>query len=374
MAIEEVTLLKTFGGRVDWAPDGELIAFDAKGSEGFYDVWVMRPDGTGERCLTCGRPEFEDRHSGNPAWHPDSEWLVFQGEQHDHPGGSLPALPGFGRFSDLWLMSRDGTRFYNLTRLPVSRDSGVLHAHFSPDGQRLSWSEMYRRPSLLTSKRRAGYWRLKVADFEHSAEGQWLANVRAFEPGGPGFYENHGFSPAGDTLLFTSNFPGGGLFRDTRIFLFDLSRETTLMLTDNASWNEHATFTPDGRHIVWGTSFDNPNRGMDWWVMKADGSDQRRLSQFNDPTADGYAGFSLAVDHSWSPDGRRFVGYVQESLIRQSGRIVMVRVSGRWAPERADDFPVVLYSTKGKESTRAGPLRCSKPQLDLPHGTERTDQ
>ena len=34
-------------------------------------------------------------------------------------------------------------------------------------------------------------------------------------------------------------------------------------LTHGKSYNEHASFSPDGRHIVWMSSQDNRNNGTD---------------------------------------------------------------------------------------------------------------
>jgi hypothetical protein len=44
------------GGRVSWSTSGSnLIAFDRQGSNGFYDIWTMNPDGSNQVCLTCGK-------------------------------------------------------------------------------------------------------------------------------------------------------------------------------------------------------------------------------------------------------------------------------------------------------------------------------
>jgi hypothetical protein len=72
-----ITTIKEIGGRLDWSHTLNVVAFDKRGEDGFYDVYVMNPDGTDEYCLTCdtGLP---DHHIGNPAWHPSGEWIIFQ--------------------------------------------------------------------------------------------------------------------------------------------------------------------------------------------------------------------------------------------------------------------------------------------------------
>jgi Tol biopolymer transport system component len=321
--LARVVTIKKNGGRVDWSPSGNLIAFDSKGSDGYYDVYVMLPNGSNERCITCNRPALPGKHTGNPAWHPNGKWIVFQAEKKDHPGGSLGALPGLGKHSDLWLASSDGARFFQLTDLPNTRGSGVLHPHFSRDGGKLSWSEMVEEPRPFKPRRGYGTWRLKVADFSFVGGKPTLDNMRAYQPGGPAFYENHGFSPDGSKLLFTSNFDGGPTLRDNKIYVLNLSDGSARMLTDNDVYNEHASFSPDGTKILWGSSLGNANKGMDWWLMDSDGSNKRKLSRFNDPESAGFGGFSAAVDHSWSPKGDQIVGYVQDSIVRQTGKIVV---------------------------------------------------
>jgi len=52
-----------------WSPRGDLIAF-SKQAEGFH-IWVMRPDGSGERALSNG---WEDE---GPTWAPNGRVLMF---------------------------------------------------------------------------------------------------------------------------------------------------------------------------------------------------------------------------------------------------------------------------------------------------------
>lgn len=70
--------IKTFtnqGGRVDWSHNNNLIAFDRKDEDGYYDVWVMKPDGTEQKCLTCDKPQLPNKNIGQPAWHPSGKYI-----------------------------------------------------------------------------------------------------------------------------------------------------------------------------------------------------------------------------------------------------------------------------------------------------------
>jgi Tol biopolymer transport system component len=312
------------GGRVDWSAANNRIAFDRLGEDGYYDLYTMEPDGSDQTCLTCGQGA-PSRHAGNPAWHPAGELIVFQAEKQSHFGLSYGSMPGFGAYNDLWLAHRDGERFYRLTDLPNSEDSGVLHPHFSQDGGMLSWSEMVEKPSLATAGKEFGYWKLMVADFHISAEGPVLSNMREFEPGGSAFYENHGFSPDGSRLLFSSSFGSeGSVYASNDIYTLDLATTEVTRLTE-AYYNEHAHFRPDGSSIVWMTNTHNWFGGTDYWLMDADGGRKKRLTYFNWSGCPEYMGTKVtAADSSWNSDGSRMAAYLQTDLVQQAGKIVVI--------------------------------------------------
>ena len=54
-----------------WSPRGDLIMF-SRLVAGSYEIWTIKPDGTGERKITSGRGT--DAHQG---WSPDGERIVF---------------------------------------------------------------------------------------------------------------------------------------------------------------------------------------------------------------------------------------------------------------------------------------------------------
>jgi TolB protein len=81
------------GKMVAWSPDGRSILFASERdhSDGYREIYVMRPDGSGVRRLTRARAE-------TPAWSPDGRYIVFAA-----PGG-------------LGVMRADGS---GVTSLPV---------------------------------------------------------------------------------------------------------------------------------------------------------------------------------------------------------------------------------------------------------------
>jgi Tol biopolymer transport system component len=94
-----------------WSPRGDRIAFTAKDrGEVDYDIFTIRPDGTGLRRLTSAAGN--DSH---PAWSPDGEWIAFasarggfKDEAVLHPYNPQP-------YGDLYVMRADGSDLRQLT-------------------------------------------------------------------------------------------------------------------------------------------------------------------------------------------------------------------------------------------------------------------
>jgi Tol biopolymer transport system component len=227
--------------------------------------------------------------------------------------------PGVGISNNLWLMTADGSRFWQLTH--VQPRHGALHPHFSHDGKKVVWSEIIS-PKLG----QIGQWAIKLADFSIRDGQPHLENIQTLRPNDLQLYEMHGFSPDGRKILF-SGVPQGGHYYDMEIYLMELGFRDAVRLTDNNEWDEHAHFTPDGNRIVWSSSryipqakgntlqhtLQSPPR-LDLWIMNTDGSDKQRLTGFNNPRASEYISVSGGVgvaDLDWSPDGKRIIAKIR---------------------------------------------------------------
>ena len=122
----------------------------------------------------------------------------------------------------------------------------------------------------------------------------------------------------------------------------DLETGTLKRLTETpADWDEHAHYSPDGRHIAWmsSTGIDilwGDTTGHNWqkhlktdlWVMNANGSEKRRLTHFNQPGHNEYMRGRRCVvsDSAWSPDGKKIVALLAYEN-RRGGlrtRIIMI--------------------------------------------------
>lgn len=332
--VKNIKTITKQGGRVDWSPNGSLIAFDRLGEDGYYDVWLMRPDGSEQRCLTCDKAQLPQKHNGNPVWSPDGKYLVFQSVDPNLKG--LPFIlseqeklltgPGVGINNNIWLMTKNGDQFWQLTH--IADKMGLLHPHFSHDGKKLLWSER-----VSNEPKPQGQWVIKIADleFQHTFVGPdfwYLANIQTFQPVNMRFYETHGFTPDNQKVIFSAT--PDGLFNHLEIYLYDLKTEELKQLTGpDEQWDEHAQLSPDGTKIVWMSSRDieqelKQDKGMtEFWLMNTDGSNKQRLTYFNDPTAPEHIfleGGIVSKDNNWSPDGKKIVAYISKGTAELKDR------------------------------------------------------
>ncbi len=332
LLIAKISTVRKSGGRVDWSAPNKPVAFDKEVGKNHYEVFTMNPDGSAEQCVTCNNISLAHLSNGNPAWNPNGKWIAFQMVKATAATGASNT-PGIGVQSELWIITPDGTKAVKLVSTDNSPDVGILHPHFSPDGTKLAWSQMYQRSNIFGKNQEYGYWQLKVADFVDGTT-PYVTNIKSYAPGGSAFYENHGLSPDNQWLYFTSNMRAKqqhkGLYADNDIYRLNLNTDSLEQLT-TIGYNEHAEISPDGTTIVWMSSRDIKGGGTDYWLMNTDGSNKRRLTYFNTPGHSEYSGARVvAADSAWSPDGSKIMVYLQTNLFTQVGMIDLITLSSHY--------------------------------------------
>ncbi len=314
------------GFGVDWSKANDLIAFNAKGSDDLFHIYTVKPDGTNRQQLGVGSASFPQRTTGSPVWSPSGRFIAFVAEKSTHPDNSVGATPGWGSYSDLWVSTADGSRAWQLTDVPADKDHGTIIPEFSPDGRLLEWTERTAAGKVLNPDRFAGFWVIKVANFDVAQDGTpSLSDIRTVSPAGDAFNETGGFSADSKSFVFTSDF-GTHNFWKSQIYRLDLDSMATTRLTKGDSYNEHPRYTPDGQ-VLWMTNADNPTRGTDWWTMNPDGSNPQRLSNFNgNGDSRGFGGkqvwATVVQTDDWSPDNRYFYGDVETNLLNSESVIL----------------------------------------------------
>ena len=317
----------TYGVR--WNFPTNMLSAMTPDSSGYYRVITLRPDGTGQRAIAAGQPQIPTKHQGATYWHPSGHYLLFVAQKREWHGRTLfgipdyEALPGFGRHDDLWLISADGNHGWQLTNESDTKDEGVLIPIFSPDGQRVAWSA--RQPG--------GKYLLKVAKFAVSPEPH-LEEIRSYQPGGAAYYETGSFTSDSASLIYTSDQDTHSFWR-SQIYRLDLASGQSTRLTTGNDYNEHPTVTgkPGSEWIVYMTTHGAVRQkgalalGTDWFAMRIDGSDNKRLTEMNSDAgnAENTGKLRVAGTVAFSPKGDFMLGDVQTSLARQTGMVLVVR-------------------------------------------------
>ena len=211
--------LTAHGGRVDWCASNNLIAFDRMISPDNSEVFVIRPDGSGERCVTCNIPYLPNGIRGQPAWHPNGEFLVIQVQGKFYQGSRFEFV-SWGIHNDLWLVAANGKWAQRLVEAEYLGAS--LHPHFSDTGNRLFWSvrastgkKIRQRLFHKTPGKENPWdgWHLAIADFQRGLSGKAILSNRIdLYRGEGGFFESHALKE--DVIWFSHTKSGRPLVDD----------------------------------------------------------------------------------------------------------------------------------------------------------------
>ena len=328
-----LTLLTRDGGRVAWYHGArhELIAYDAvvSGAKRNTEVFVMNPDGSGQRCVTCNS-SIPKGFVGQPEWHPDGEHLILQAEGAGSKHG-LFNHQSWGIDNDLWIVKTDGSGARRIWASEPGR--AALHPHVSDDGRTLTFAER-----VPTNRKLSGLggllgpggenqwdgWRLHVAALDLAKDGTGaLSNHRTLQPSGSGFYETNQIIRGRIVYSHTA----GGRPYVANVYEVGLDGSGVRQLTDgDGSWNEHGQYSPDGRAFAFmssrfKSSWHYPGSTVrdlatELYVSEG-GGPPRQLTRMNEMEKRAV----VVSDYDWDRDGRRIVMQVAEISGRTTPRI-----------------------------------------------------
>ena len=210
-------------------PPETLVPYDSVG------LWTVKTDGSDLRFLVGKTPDGRD-FLGAPEWSPGGEWIV--------------ANDFIGR---IWLVSADGDSF-----VKVTEQGGKFFPTFGPDGKKLAFSTQ--------DSDAVGTRGLRILDLESRTE-------KSVFPYGT----DPSWSPDGGSLVFS-----GWLLESNGwtegIIMVDTSGENARMVhrEDDVLGGRSASFSPEGEEVVF-------HMRDEWqvgqvWIVKASGSDPRRLT------------------------------------------------------------------------------------------------
>lgn len=318
-SLQSITTLVTGigpgGGHLDWSSGGTWIAYDDVGSDGFTDVYKIKPDGTGKQCLTCNHSGLPNRHIGNSDWRPgdDARYLIFQAEKafHQNDNYHWTSRPGSGYYNDLYLMDTQTNSVWQLTNVSDST-GGSLHAHFSRNGSKVMWGDLEGNAGCF------GNWRMAVADFVMFPSPH-LENIQYYEPARDDYwYETHEWNASASRIAFSCTNIQGMDAKAMDICVMDFATpnsatrltSTSGLLGEPAEWDEHSKLAPADDVFAWVSSTPyGVQQSCDYgswlktdvWLMNANGTSKTRITYFNEPGHPEYLGRTIAADPEWNP-------------------------------------------------------------------------
>ncbi|MCP4706386.1 MAG: hypothetical protein GY865_17445 [candidate division Zixibacteria bacterium] len=321
------------------SPDGNSITF-TKEVNSQFEVFGMNMDGTDIKCLTCNKEALkETRNRGQSSWHPSGKYITFTAETTKYPrkGDGTTTRPGIGRNHNIWIMTSDGTFFWQVTDYPDNW--GAIEPYFSYGGTMLHWDEEfmmekypYGKPSvdkhcgcywgpgnwMFRKGEELCAWRIKYADIVFDIDGApVVSNTRTLDPpDNLTLIESNGF--IADDTGFTASYVDLREYKTGEagdIYIHYLNDELE-RLTKSSQPDEDPVSSPDGKMIAWKYCNKYPCEGDDEiYLMDSHGENKVRLTNFSDPSSDYYDPQAKQnTEISWKPDGSALVfGHVSSN-------------------------------------------------------------
>lgn len=284
----------TFGGEnaeAYFSRDGQWLTFQSTREGNACDQqYVMRIDGSDLKRVSNGRGKT------TCGWFlPDGQRLFFASSHaHDstcppRPDPSKGYVWGLDRF-DIYTVGRDGSGLRRLTNYDVYTAEGVL----SPDGRRI----------VFTS--------LKDGDLDIYTMNVDGTEVRRLTTT-PGYDGGPWWSPDGTKIVYRAWHPADSagladyrgllaqrMVRPSRMELWVMNADGSdqRQITNLGGANFGPSWTPDGRRIVFSSNYKNPrSRNFELYLVNLDGSGLEQITNHEE-----FDGFPM-----FSPDGRRIV-------------------------------------------------------------------
>jgi Tol biopolymer transport system component len=287
-------------GGYAWSPGGKRIAFLRGVRGGNLSLFVVKADGTRERRVAgCGKPKWPScsirTFEGRLSWSPDGSRLVVTRD------GSLFILN----------VDRGGVRRV----LSCGRAASCIDPSWAPRGGRI----VFARSGSIYSVRTDG------SDLTR------LTNLA-------GYATDPVWSPDGSRIAFRS-----GVGEGERVYSMseDGSELTLLSSGPSGSGPSAPLWSPEGTQLVFLSTPGSPGAYIaEVWVIKADGSEPRRLHQSRCCVG----GWAAPI---WSPDGR-YIAFGFAPLIADPERtgIFIIRAEGTQLRKLTTDVAEVAWQRK----------------------------
>lgn len=258
------TLLVTQSSRATFRGLNGRIIYQQQ-VNGKFQLFTVRPDGTGRRQLTHGPSE-----SLNGSWSPDGTSIVFEQDDDSHAGVKI--------------MNADGTDVRELTPSGFQGDPA-----FTPDGKQVVFTR--------TTNDADGVWLMKT---DGSEQHELSITRNPLQGEKCGCDVDATVSPDGKTISYIRVLGDWGSSQALMSVGTDGTGLKRLTPPSFEVGIKH-DWSPDGKLIVFTSPGDPPpGQSANVWVMRPDGSHRRAVTHYKNGTANAFAG-------SFSPDGKWIV-------------------------------------------------------------------
>lgn len=301
-------------------------------------IYKSNLDGTSKVCLTCtkvvGGPPV-NTHKWGPSWHKSGNFIAVQVERQTHILSSIRNT-ALGRYlsmngvsSDLWVTNNTGTKWWKIfvpAAEPPSTATGVMMPTFSPDGTKITWSRLV---AAASSTDPWGKYKVEVADFVVTNGVPSVKNIQDVTPEGSKLTEVGGFNADNTKLIMSSdkdNQVGTDPLEQLEIYEVDIATKEARRLTTNTWHDEHPTYTPDLKSVVYLSK-------NEFYLQRLDSSVGQQLSYFNDWSKSTWRSAesewpTIPTTTEWSPDGTKLGATVQSIWLYPDTDLEIVTFNG----------------------------------------------
>jgi hypothetical protein len=268
-----------YGQAPVFLPNGKTVLFGKDYGTGEQNQIYSAgfPTGSDLKCLTCTGPDSSvDNVNGVPQVRSQGDWVVFSSWRGREITLGSPGYGGIG--SALWVMHPDGSDQTQVTETQAQflegntttsdpsafgADEGYddYHAYWSPNGKMIEWAHF--DGNLPTGG--VGKWDVELGNFSVKDGKPQITDIRVVRPANGHWYETQWWAPNGSGFLYTETTNGADiphLFFCKLIDHDDACKVT--QLTDDASWDEQALFTPDMKDVIFMSSRAQPGLFNTW--------------------------------------------------------------------------------------------------------------
>ncbi len=252
-------------GRPDWSPDGRRITYMSS-NKGRSWVAVMDADGSNQQLLVEGAA---------PDWSPDSKQIAF----------SRPHGPDDRQILQIWVTNADGSNIRRITQSNIVK----IGPSWSPDGKQMVFvliknpgSQTDPRPEIGIVNSNGTNERILTTKNRINTDGRGTVCETAYDANAPAW------SPVDNRIAFWSGIEN----QYGQIWIINSDRTGSKQLTEDCSHrnSDDPSWSPDGKKILFSTGRSGRN---ELWVMEADGSNEKRISDID--------AFPFPGRASWQP-------------------------------------------------------------------------